>query len=91
MHTRGIYPVPGCSAFFAPDDDSGTLLLPRLYIAPHTVVLGFRDLGILDETEISSKRGGEVHTTGPPPDFSSKPSPMTSSLALAAKVMTNLS
>ena len=91
MRTRRIYPVPGCGAFFASNDDPGTLLLSRLDIAPHTIVLGFRDLEMPGETEISSKRGGEIQTTGPPPDFSSNPSPMTSSFALAAKVVTNLS
>lgn len=54
MRTRRIYPVPRCCAFFASDDYSGTLLLPRLDIAPHTVVLGFRDLKLPGETETSS-------------------------------------
>ena len=69
MRTRGIYPVPGCCAFFASDDDSGTLLLPRLDIAPHTIVLGFRDLEMPGETEVSSKRGGGTHQRAAPRFF----------------------
>jgi hypothetical protein len=60
MRTRGICPVTGCCAFFASDEDPGTLLLPRLDIAPHAVVLDFRDLEMPGETE--TKRGEERYT-----------------------------